>query len=706
MHRQSARVKTAVKLRRRVLPVLIFSALLAAASWYLLHCYRQQEQATTNYNNFLLRANPGLHAWLYPAVAIATLLTAALFTLLLVEIRVHKKIIEELLAQKEHYRVVVHSMAEGLITTGRHGEIHYMNPAAEKLTGWTASEALHLPLEKVYDVVNESTGLPAEPIARKILREQQPVHRQNNTLLQTRNRDKKIVSNSGAPLYDASGNVYGAVLVFNDSGDYRQQQTAAAGNDLSFKAVIENLPEAVFTCDTEGYVKLYNKAAAALWGREPVPGKERWTGAWKILDKYGMPIAPEKCPMATAIKQQRAVHGQEVTIQRPDGSLRYILSHPSPLFDAAGQLTGAVNMLTDITARKKTELLSLQAAERYDILLKATSDTIWDWDIVNNRMIYNSGITKMFGYQIAEVEDIFNWWRQNVHPDDLQLVMDAYFGPVQDTLEHIQQEYRFRCADGSYKYIYDRAFILYDSQQKPTRVIGSMQDITYKKEAEKRFAKAIIDAQEKERRYIGEELHDNVNQLLASAMLTLGMVKHFQNDTGKMAEFSEKAKQYVSTALNEIRKLSHELAPATIEDSSLKNIFENLLQSINLKNQFRILFSFDDRVSNLLCQDTQINLYRILQEQVKNILKYAAASSITVEVKLTGSSVTMITSDNGTGFDLKKNKRGIGLSNMKRRVESLAGKLLITTSPGNGCTIRIEIPFTDPADEAAEAGPY
>ena len=138
----------------------------------------------------------------------------------------------------------------------------------------------------------------------------------------------------------------------------------------------------------------------------------------------------------------------------------------------------------------------------------------------------------------------------------------------------------------------------------------------------------------------------------------------------------------------------------------LKNIFENLLQSINLKNQFSILFHFDDRVNNLLCQDTQINLYRILQEQVKNILKYAAANSITVEVKLTGRSVTMITSDNGTGFDLKKTKKGIGLSNMKRRVESLAGKLLITTSPGNGCTICIEVPFTDLADEAAEAGPY
>ncbi|KAK6033595.1 PAS domain S-box protein [Ostertagia ostertagi] len=684
----------------------MLSVLLAAASWYLLHSYRQQEQATTSYNNFLLRANPGLHAWIYPAIAVATLLTGALFTLLLVEIRVHKKIIEELLAQKEHYRVVVHSMAEGLITTGPQGEIHYMNPAAEKLTGWTASEALHLPLEKVYDVVNESTGLPAEPIARKILREQQPVQRQNNTLLYTRNRGKRVVSNSGAPLYDALGNVYGAVLVFNDTGQQNKQEPLSPGNEISFKAVIENLPEAVFTCDTEGYVRLYNKAAAALWGRQPVPGKELWTGAWKILDKDGMPIAPENCPMAIAIKEQRAVHGQEVTIQRPDGSLRHLLSHPSPLFNATGKLTGAINMLTDITARKKTELLSLQAVERYDILLKATSDTIWDWDIVNNRMIYNSGITKMFGYQIAAVEDIFNWWRANVHPDDLQMVMDAYFGPVEDTLENIQQEYRFRCADGSYKYIYDRAFILYDDQQKPTRVIGSMQDITYKKEAEKRFAKAIIDAQEKERRYIGEELHDNVNQLLASAMLTLSMVKHFENDPEKMAEFAEKAKQYTGTALNEIRKLSHDLAPATIEDSTLKNIFENLLQSINIKNQFRILFHFDDRVNSLLCHDTQINLYRILQEQVKNILKYAGANSITVEVKPTGSNVTMITSDDGIGFDTKKTKKGIGLSNMKRRVESLAGKLLITTSPGNGCTITIEVPYAHPADEAAKAGPY
>ncbi len=703
MHRQSGKVKTAIKQKRWALPVLVFSVLLMAASWYLLHCYRQQQQASARYTNSISPANPGLHAWLLPAVTVATLLTAALFSLLQVEIRIRKKIIEELVAQKEHYRIVVHSMAEGLITTGQQGEIRYMNPAAEKLTGWSASEALHLPLEEVYDVVNESSGLPAEPIARKILREQQPVQRQNNTLLYTRNRGKRIISNSGAPLYDVLGNLYGAVLVFNDTGENRKPEATPAGNDISFKAVIENLPEAVFTCDTEGCIKLYNKAAAALWGREPVPGKELWTGAWKILDKEGMPLAPENCPMAMAIKQQKAVHGQEVIIQRPDGSLRYILSHPSPLFDAAGRLTGAVNMLTDITEQKKTELLTLQAVERYDILLKATSDTIWDWDIVNNRMIYNSGITKMFGYQIAAVEDIFNWWRANVHPDDLQMVMDAYFGPVKDSFEHIQQEYRFRCADGSYKYIYDRAFILYDSQQKPTRVIGSMQDITYKKEDEKRFAKAIIDAQEKERRHIGEELHDNVNQLLASSMLTLGMVKHFQYEPEKMVEFAEKAKQYTSTALNEIRKLSHDLAPATIDDNSLKNIFENLLQSINPKNQFTIHFHFDERANSLLCQDTQINLYRILQEQVKNILKYAAANIITVEVQLTGSSVSMTISDNGAGFDLKKTKKGIGLSNMKRRVESLAGKLLIVTSPGNGCTITIEVPCTNRVDEASDA---
>jgi signal transduction histidine kinase len=234
---------------------------------------------------------------------------------------------------------------------------------------------------------------------------------------------------------------------------------------------------------------------------------------------------------------------------------------------------------------------------------------------------------------------------------------------------------------------------MYGPGQKPIRIIGSMQDITYKKEEEKRIAKAIIDAREQERSFIGEELHDNVNQLLASSMLTLEMANHFQTNPTKVTEFTGRAKEYTLSALNEISKLSHELSPATFDDNTLKDVVETLLAGINLKNQYTIRFHFDERINSLIFQDIQINLYRILQEQVKNILKYAHANTIEIDVVCTANTVRMRTFDNGIGFDTKTIKGGIGLNNMKRRVESFAGKLILTSQPGKGCEIIVEIPY-------------
>ncbi|MGZ8549764.1 MAG: sensor histidine kinase, partial [Chitinophagaceae bacterium] len=330
---------------------------------------------------------------------------------------------------------------------------------------------------------------------------------------------------------------------------------------------------------------------------------------------------------------------------------------------------------------------------RYDILARATSDTIWDWDMVSNNILYNEGITQMFGYQSSEVENMVDWWIERLHPDDVKKLAELLNDVYEKGPGRFQANYRFRCADGSYKYIYDRAFVIYDTDQKPVRMIGAMQDITYAKEEEKRIAKAIMDAQEQERRYIGQELHDNVNQILAGSLFCLGMAKDSLADYEKSVVFTDRSKEYIINAINEIRKLSHELVPTSFDDNTLKDIFETLLSSINLDNRFVIKFHFDERINKAAGEDIQISLYRILQEQVKNILKYAEADALEVEVTKIERIVRMRICDNGKGFDTSNAKRGIGLSNMKKRAESLDGKFMINTQPGKGCEIIIEIPI-------------
>ena len=347
----------------------------------------------------------------------------------------------------------------------------------------------------------------------------------------------------------------------------------------------------------------------------------------------------------------------------------------------------------EIRVMERTQQIR-SAIERYDILSQATSDTIWDWDIVHNTMLYNDGISKTFGYQANEVPNVVDWWNEKLHPDDFKKVTEMVEDVFEKGLQKFQLTYRFRCADGSYKYVFDRAYVIFDSNNDPCRMIGAMQDISSQVEEDLRMAKAIIDTQEKERQHIGAELHDNVNQILASALLVMSMIKNEKMNKKETLEFIETGRGYVNDAIEELRKLSHELAPASFDKVTLGNAFKDLLHDFNLDKRFKIKFKFDE-MCNMASDDIQINLYRIMQEQMKNIVKYAEAKKIEISVTKTNSSISLRVFDNGKGFDVKTAKNGIGLSNIKKRVDSLSGKFILNSSPGKGCEILVEIPVNE-----------
>lgn len=560
MHKQVKHMVAWGSRKAVLLFVLFFSVLLLAVSIYRIAIQNSMLQAAeTALAENIVPDDYSNDAWALSGSGVAILLITGVVCFLLWEIRIRRKMNDELRIQKEHYRITINSITEGLITTGKNGEILYMNPAAEKLTGWTNEEVKNLPLEKVYDVVNEKTGMPFVHIVQRILKTGHVVEFENNTLLQTKNKEKLIISNSGSPLFDKKGNIAGSVLLFND-----------------------------------------------------------------------------------------------------------------------------------ITERKKAEEKTLSAIERYDMLARATSDTIWDWDISNNKMQYNDAMSDMFGYTLSEIDNVLGWWKQNLHPDDVKKVSESLLGIFEDEKQTFQLEYRFRCADGSYKYIFDRAFVMYDADQKPVRVIGAMQDVSYEREEEKRITKAILDAQENERHQIGLELHDNVNQILVGTLLNLGMINKVPAD--KAPELIEKSREYIIEAIGEIRKLSHRLAPANFENISLQEIFESLIKSVNVQNSFEYKLVFEGFDEQMVSNDIQVNLLRVLQEQLSNIVKYASASFIEISVVHRNNQVSMRIFDNGVGFNPSSVKRGIGLGNIKKRAESLKGKFLLNSAVGNGCEIIIKIP--------------
>ncbi|MGZ3750172.1 MAG: PAS domain S-box protein, partial [Mucilaginibacter sp.] len=148
------------------------------------------------------------------------------------------------------------------------------------------------------------------------------------------------------------------MIQLNLSGNLVDKPGEKKGPDTINPAVTElfdNLPVAVYTCDRNGYITSYNRAAAKLWGREPEIGKDLWGGSWKIYRPDGSPYPSETCAMALTLKEGSSVEGDEIIIERQDGSRRNVLPYPMPIFNADGILTGATNTLIDITEQKNSE---------------------------------------------------------------------------------------------------------------------------------------------------------------------------------------------------------------------------------------------------------------------------------------------------------------------------------------------------------------
>ncbi len=128
-----------------------------------------------------------------------------------------------------------------------------------------------------------------------------------------------------------------------------------------------------------------------------------------------------------------------------------------------------------------------ESNEKYDIVAKATSDTIWDWKIQEDSINWNKGIEGVFGYDPKEVGKTSKWWFDKIHPEDSIRMSIKLYSFIEQKTEKWQDQYRFRCADGTYKYVLDRGFLLKDENGRAIRMIGAIQDITKQKEEEQRL---------------------------------------------------------------------------------------------------------------------------------------------------------------------------------------------------------------------------
>jgi len=352
----------------------------------------------------------------------------------------------------------------------------------------------------------------------------------------------------------------------------------------------------------------------------------------------------------------------------------------------------------NISDRYSIERKLRDANDRLLFLTSTTTDAIWEWDMQSGHIYRNDTLLKMVGFSNDKSKGL-SWWLKRIHPEERNRVCDQINETTKSGKQSWVDEYRFKCADGTYKHMRDKGYIVYENGL-PVKMIGSLQDVSDLKilesrlldekiDRQKELSETVIRVQEMERTRIGHELHDNVNQVLTSARL---FVELLSQKNEEQHEIKERALGLLSDAIEEIRLLSKEMVAPQLKAGSVKESILSLIEEIHTSTKIIVRFTYN--LSDIeLSRGLQVTLFRIVQEQLKNIIRHSEAKEVWLIVEGDESIVNLKIKDDGIGFNPRKTRRGIGLSNIYERTRFYSGVVELDTAPGKGCHLKISIPL-------------
>ncbi|HYV55173.1 MAG TPA: PAS domain S-box protein [Chitinophagaceae bacterium] len=471
--------------------------------------------------------------------------------------------------------------------------------------------------------------------------------------------------------------------ILSNSAERKKAEVALRDQAETFEAIIENTSDSVLLISPEFKLLRFNKTA-----RERIVqrrGERIFIGA--DFRKFLYPDAEEIFHVMFNDSLKGKFCDREIQAKDTNGNSFWIRAKTSPVYDRDNQLLGVTLLSENIDSQKKAQIALIQSEEKFRGLVEQS--LVGVYIMQEEKFVYvNPGFEKIMGYSIDELKETsFNQW---IYEEDIKKIKENYLSRVSG--EKPTDQYTFRAVRRNGALLYIEAIVSKIIYGNRPAVIGTIVDITDHVEEEKRIGKAVNDAQEKERMQIGMELHDNVKQIMAASMINLDFLKNRLDDQNATKEILDKVIGYIREAMDEVRKLSHRLAPSIDSTIPLEEKIEILVNTMNAANRLKVYYRLDE-FRQPVSDDVQLTIYRILQEQFNNILKYANASSVFISVKHRRDYIQLSIKDDGEGFSLSAKKNGIGFENIKRRVQVLDGQVKIFSAPGNGCEVNVQIPF-------------
>ena len=592
---------------------------------------------------------------------------------------------------------VLNNVTDVIVTTDMGRVVTSWNKVVEKLTGISEKEAVGKPYRDI--IPTDYSPYTNEQVADIVFREG---IWKGEISFTGRSGEKIYLLHTISILYHDEGHPIGLLGVGKDITERKKAEARLQESELFYRNMSYYSLDGVIMADETGRITYCGPSVERISGYDP---------AQLLGHNFFEFVHPEDIPAATdafvkELNKQSVLNYIFLRLRHADTGWTWCTVRGHNLLNTPG-FNSLVIYFTNDSRRKEAEDKLRKSEEDFRNLIYNLTQGVVLQNKEGEVTICNQAALDMLGLTESQLlgktaldpswnvihEDGRNF-PGHLHPVPITLETKS---PVRDVIMGV---YRPKTNDRVWLLVSAEPILNNDGEV--INVVCSFTDITEQKrlskelfeqevQKQKLLTQATIDGQEKERLEIGKELHDNINQHLTTTRLYLEVAR--EKASGDVLEMITHSHKTLANVINQIRLLSQSLVPPTLGDLGLIESINELCDSLKRAHKFNIDFYFRYFSEEFLPENLKLMIFRIIQEQISNIVRHAQASSIQIKLQSDAEYLILSIADDGKGFDPADFKKGLGFSNIANRAGLFNGKVEIEAAPGNGCVLTVIIPI-------------
>ena len=481
----------------------------------------------------------------------------------------------------------------------------------------------------------------------------------------------------------------------------KQAEEALRANEKKYRTLVDNIPIGVAHISPNMEILTINNQM------------RKWFPDIKLDKKplcyqaFNDPPGEGVCAYCPTIQTLQDGQVHESLTETPAGDeIRYYRIISSPVIDADGKIVSGIEMAEDVTDRMQTQEALQDSERRFKSIFENALIGFYRTTPDGRILDANPAIIQILGYASFEELATVNLEAHDYHPDYSRR---QFRERIERDGQIMGMESLWKRQDGDFRHIRENARIVRDANGKIVCYEGTVEDITEQKQAAdqiRNLSQQLIKAQEDERQMISRELHDRVAQELSTLLIGLNTIfKHQPNVIPEVRKKTLKFSEILQGTIKTVRDLSYELRPPGLDEMGLIPAISMYCQEFAEKGGLKVDFQATGMSDLRLDVNTEINLYRLVQEGLNNIRKHAAAKQATVKLIGTYPNIILRIEDDGKGFDVEERTRTadsekrMGLRSMAERVRLIQGEMQIRSQPMKGTRIFIKFPYQEKRDD-------